>query len=79
MITIMHAADLVEQLLLHVYLAAFVLNCWSGTHDGAIRAWHLDAYLDEFAFCCNHQESGCLGLLFCYTIRQSIAVKFVSS
>ena len=31
-------------------VASHLDRWWLGTRHGAIRHWHLDAYLDEFAF-----------------------------
>lgn len=53
------------ELLPDVHLVASHLDrVWLGTHHGAIRRRHLDAYLDEFVFRFNRRTSRKRGLLF---------------
>jgi transposase-like protein len=54
-----------DELLPHVHLVISLLKRWLlGTHQGAISAKHLQAYLDEFVFRFNRRTSAKRGLLF---------------
>ncbi len=54
-----------SDLLPGVHLVASLLDrVWLGTHHGALRRRHLDAYLDEFVFRFNRRGSKARGLLF---------------
>ena len=54
-----------SDLLPGVHLVASLLDrVWLGTHHGALRWRHLDAYLDEFVFRFNRRGSKARGLLF---------------
>ncbi len=54
-----------SDLLPGVHLVASHLDrWWLGTHHGALRWRHLDAYLDEFLFRFNRRGSKARGLLF---------------
>ena len=44
-----------------------------GTHQGAVSAEHLDAYLNEFTFRFNRRHSRRRGMLFYRLLEQSIA------
>jgi len=44
-----------------------------GTHQGAVRANQLDAYLAEFAFRFNRRRSAHVGLLFHRLLEHAIA------
>lgn len=46
---------------------------WLGTHHGAIRKRHLDAYLDEFVFRLNRRRSKQRGLLFYRLMEGAVA------
>jgi len=49
----------------HVHRVASLLKRWIlGTHQGAVRDQHLDAYLDEFVFRFNRRHSRKRGLIF---------------
>ncbi len=49
----------------HVHRVASLLKRWLlGTHQGAVRSQHLDAYLDEFVFRFNRRHSRNRGLIF---------------
>ena len=49
----------------HVHRVASLLKRWLlGTHQGAVRDQHLDAYLDEFVFRFNRRHSRNRGLVF---------------
>jgi len=51
-----------ENLLPLAHRAASLLKRWLlGTHQGAVRASHLDYYLDEFTFRFNRRTSGSRG------------------
>lgn len=55
----------IASLLMHVHRAISLMKRWLlGTHQGAVRSQHLDAYLDEFVFRFNRRSSGSRGLLF---------------
>jgi hypothetical protein len=54
--------------------AASLLKRWLlGTHQGAVHATHLQAYLNEFAFRFNRRRSRARGLLF-YRLLEQTAV-----
>ena len=54
-----------SDLLPGVHLVASLLDrVWLGTHHGALRWRHLEAYLDEFVFRFNRRGSRARGLLF---------------
>ena len=49
----------------HVHRVASLLKRWLlGTHQGAVRDQHLDAYLDEFVFRFNRRHARNRGLIF---------------
>jgi len=57
-----------------VHLVASLLKRWLlGTHQGAVREVHLQAYLEEYAFRFNRRNSYQRGLLF-YRLLQQIVV-----
>lgn len=57
-----------------VHRVAALLKRWLlGTHQGAVRAEHLDRYLDEFAFRFNRRASRSRGLLFYRLLEQALA------
>ena len=63
-----------SQLLPGVHLVASHLDrVWLGTHHGAIRKRHLDAYLDEFVFRFNRRGSKQRGLLFYRLMEGAVA------
>jgi transposase-like protein len=54
-----------ENLLPHVHMIVSLLKRWLlGTHQGAVREMHLQAYLDEYVFRFNRRKSAQRGLLF---------------
>jgi len=58
-----------------VHRVASLLKRWlTGTHQGAVRASHLDYYLDEFTFRFNRRSSGSRGKLFYRLVQQAVAV-----
>ena len=62
-----------------VHRVASLLKRWLlGTHQGAVEADHLQAYLDEFAFRFNRRRSEFRGLLFRRLLEQAVQVEPVS-
>jgi len=58
-----------------VHRVASLLKRWLlGTHQGAVRAEHLDYYLDEYTFRFNRRTSRARGLLFYRLLSQSVCV-----
>lgn len=56
-----------------VHRIAALLKRWLlGTHQGAVRARHLDYYLDEYTFRFNRRTSRARGLLFYRLIEQAL-------
>jgi transposase-like protein/Zn ribbon nucleic-acid-binding protein len=54
-----------KKLLPHVHMIISLLKRWLlGTHQGAVREVHLQAYLDEYVFRFNRRKSAKRGLLF---------------
>ena len=71
--TVLGNPKLAGQMLPHVHrVAALFKRWWIGTHQGAIRARHLDYYLDEFSFRFNRRKSHSRGKLF-YRLAQHAA------
>ena len=61
------------QALPRVHLAASLLKRWLlGTHQGAVSAAHLNAYLDEFVFRFNRRTSCSRGLLFFRVMQEAV-------
>ena len=62
-----------------MHRVASLLKRWLlGTHQGAVEADHLQAYLDEFAFRFNRRRSEFRGLLFRRLLEQAVQVGPVS-
>ena len=60
-----------EKMLPHVHTIVSLLKRWLlGTHQGAVEAKHLQAYLDEYVFRFNRRKSTKRGLLF-YRLLES--------
>jgi hypothetical protein len=55
-------------------VASLLDRWWLGTHQGAIRAQHLDYYLDEFTFRFNRRTARARGLLFYRLLQQALNV-----
>jgi transposase-like protein len=56
-----------------VHRIASLLKRWLlGTHQGAVRPEHLDAYLDEYTFRFNRRTSRARGLLFYRLLEQAV-------
>ena len=56
-----------------VHRVASLLKRWLlGTHQGAVRAEHLDAYLNEFTFRFNRRSSRARGMLFYRLLVQAV-------
>ena len=62
-----------------VHRIASLIKRWLlGTHQGAVEASHLQAYLNEFAFRFNRRKSEFRGLLFSRLLEQAVQVKPVT-
>lgn len=60
----------------HVHLVISLLKRWlEGTHHGAVKPEHLQAYLDEFAFRFNRRLSQHRGKLFYRLAQQAVTTK----
>jgi transposase-like protein len=60
-----------DNILPHVHMIVSLLKRWLlGTHQGAVREMHLQAYLDEYVFRFNRRKSAKRGLLF-YRLLES--------
>jgi transposase-like protein len=69
------AGDVGESLLPRVHRVAGLLKRWLlGTYQGAVRASHLDYYLDEYTFRFNRRTSRWRGKLFYRLAQQAVAV-----
>ena len=54
---------------------ASLLKRWLlGTHQGAVRASHLNYYLDEFTFRFNRRKSRSRGKLFYHLMQQAVSI-----
>lgn len=72
-INISASGDPAHVLLPAVHRVASLLKRWLlGTHQGAVRAKHLDYYLDEYAFRFNRRKSKARGLLFCRLMEHAV-------
>ena len=70
-----HAAVVGDNLLPLAHRVTALLKRWlAGTHQGAVRASHLDYYLDEYTFRFNRRTSRSRGMLFYRLIQQAMAV-----
>lgn len=59
-----------------VHRIASLLKRWLlGTHQGAVRASHIDYYLDEYTFRFNRRTSTSRGMLFYRLVQQAAAVQ----
>ena len=59
-----------------VHRVAALLKRWlMGTHQGAVRPKHIDAYLDEYTFRFNRRTSISRGLLFYRLLEQAVVTK----
>ena len=69
-----------DSLLPLAHRVAALLKRWlGGTHQGAVRASHLDYYLDEFTFRFNRRTSRSRGKLFYRLVEQAMAVEPVTA
>lgn len=60
----------------HAHLVVSLLKRWlEGTHQGAIRPSHLQAYLDEFSFRFNRRLSTHRGKLFYRLMQQAVTTR----
>jgi len=68
-----------DDLLPLAHRVASLLKRWLlGTHQGAVRASHLDYYLDEFTFRFNRRTSQSRGKLFYRLVQQAVAAEPVT-
>lgn len=64
-----------KNLLPHVHMIVSLLKRWLlGTHQGAVREVHLQAYLDEYVFRFNRRKAAQRGLLFYRLIECAMQV-----
>ena len=69
------AGEVGESPLPRVHRIAGLLKRWLlGTYQGAVRASHLDYYLDEYTFRFNRRTSRWRGKLFYRLVQQAVAV-----
>lgn len=67
------SGDPAHVVMLGVHRIASLLKRWLlGTHQGAVRPEHLDAYLDEYTFRFNRRTSRARGLLFYRLLEQAV-------
>jgi transposase-like protein len=72
-------ADIGDNLLPLVNRVASLVKRWlTGTHQGAVRASHLDFYLDEYTFRFNRRTSRHRGKLFYRLVQQTVAIEPVT-
>ncbi len=65
-----------SELLPRVHQVISLLKRWLlGTHQGAVRAEHLQDYLDEFTFRFNRRRSRSRGKLFYRLVQQAVALE----
>jgi len=65
-----------SELLPHVHQVISLVKRWLlGTHQGAVRAEHLQDYLDEFTFRFNRRRSHSRGKLFYRLVQQAVALE----
>lgn len=68
--------DEAQDQLNHVHLVISLLKRWlEGTHHGAVKPEHLQAYLDEFAFRFNRRLSQHRGKLFYRLAQQAVTTR----
>jgi transposase-like protein/predicted RNA-binding Zn-ribbon protein involved in translation (DUF1610 family) len=64
-----------EEMLPHVHMIISLLKRWLlGTHQGAVRKQHLQAYLEEYTFRFNRRKSAKRGLLFYRLLKNAMKV-----
>jgi transposase-like protein len=74
-VVVKRQAATASTLLPRVHRVASLLKRWLlGTHQGAVRAEHLDYYLDEFTFRFNRRRSASRGKLFYRLVQQAAQV-----
>ena len=77
-IVVRQSSDVGENLLPLTNRVAALLKRWlQGTHQGAVRASHLDYYLDEYTFRFNRRTSRSRGKLFYRLVQQAVTVATV--
>lgn len=79
-IVVRQSANVGEKLLPKPHRVAALLKRWlQGTHHGAVRASHLDYYLNEFTFRFNRRTSRSRGKLFYRLVQQAVAIEPVKA
>jgi transposase-like protein len=74
-----HHSDPAHVVMPGVHRVASLLDRWLlGTHQGAVSAEHLDAYLNEYAFRFNRRHSRRRGLLFYRLLEQAVVAEPVT-
>ena len=74
-VVVRQSANVGENLLPLTNRVAALLKRWlQGTHQGAVRATHLDYYLDEYTFRFNRRTSRSRGKLFFRLVQQAVSV-----
>jgi transposase-like protein len=74
-VVVRQSANVGENLLPLTNRVAALLKRWlQGTHQGAVRATHLDYYLDEYTFRFNRRTSRSHGKLFFRLVQQAVSV-----
>jgi transposase-like protein len=74
------SANVGEYSLTLVHQIASLLKRWlNGTYQGAVRASHLDYYLDEYTFRFNRRTSASRGKLFYRLVQQAMVTDPVSA
>lgn len=74
-IVVKRRAATASELLPRVHRVVSLLKRWLlGTHQGAVRAAHLDYYLDEFTFRFNRRTSASRGKLFYRLVQQALQI-----
>jgi transposase-like protein len=68
-----------DNVLPHVHMIVSLLKRWLlGTHQGAVKESHLQAYLDEYVFRFNRRKSASRGLLFYRLVESAMMTKPVT-
>ena len=74
--TIVNGGEIGRHQLDHIHLVFSLLKRWLvGTHQGAVRPSHLQAYLDEFSFRFNRRLSQHRGKLFYRLVQQAVTMR----
>jgi transposase-like protein len=75
-VVLRHGAEPAHVAMPNVHRVSSLLKRWLlGTHQGAVKATHLQAYLNEFAFRFNRRRSRARGMLFYRLLEQAVVVE----